>query len=94
MSNKPMFLAQRMGWLTPSARESGSQNTEKPYAMPMQRCTASAAGGTSHRLKPGAAMVLARARMLPSVTPEWANGTALIAVSLAMIDSWSPDAKL
>src|SRR5215510_7831115 len=42
---------QATGWLTPIACDSGSQNTLKPYAMPMQRWIASAAGGTSHRLK-------------------------------------------
>src|SRR6476661_1580733 len=35
----------------PIARDSGSQNTENPYAIPMQRWMQSAAGGTSHRLK-------------------------------------------
>src|SRR5262245_43470398 len=39
------------------ACDSGSQNTLKPYAMPMQRWMASAAGGTSHRLYPDPAMV-------------------------------------
>src|SRR6185295_14115763 len=41
----------------PIARLSGSQNTLNPYAIPMERWMASAAGGTSHRLKPGAAIV-------------------------------------
>ena len=45
---------------TPSMRVSGSQNTENPYAMPIQRWMARAAGGTSQRLNPGRAMVLAR----------------------------------
>ena len=31
----------------PIARDSGSQNTEKPYAMPMQRWIQSAAGATA-----------------------------------------------
>src|SRR4051812_20844565 len=37
--------------------ESGSQNTEKPYAMPMHRWIASAAGGTIQRLNPAPAMM-------------------------------------
>src|SRR5690349_4682093 len=37
----------------PIAWLSGSQKTLNPYAMPMDRCTARAAGGTSHRLNPG-----------------------------------------
>src|SRR5262245_16701798 len=41
----------------PIARESGSQNTLKPYAMPMHKWMASAAGGTSQRLNPGPAMI-------------------------------------
>src|SRR5579859_8000152 len=40
-----------------TARDSGSQNTLNPYAMPMQRWMQSAAGGTIHRLKPCPAMV-------------------------------------
>jgi hypothetical protein len=46
--------------VTPKARASGSQNTLKPYAMPMQRWIASAAGGMSHRLNPGAATMRSR----------------------------------
>jgi hypothetical protein len=41
----------------PIARLNGSQKTLKPYAIPIDRCIASAAGGTSHRLKPGVAMI-------------------------------------
>src|SRR6516165_2845971 len=44
----------------PIARDSGSQNTLKPYAMPMQRWMQSAAGGTSQRLNPGLAIILSR----------------------------------
>ena len=54
--------AQTTGCVTPSARDSGSQNTLKPYAIPMQRWMASAAGGTSQRLNPGAAMMRSRSR--------------------------------
>jgi hypothetical protein len=43
--------------VTPTALVRGIQNTENPYAMPMQRCTQSAAGGTSQRLNPGPATV-------------------------------------
>src|SRR3954467_10677940 len=50
--------------VTPSARDSGSQNTLKPYAMPMHRWIASAAGGTSQRVNPGLATMRSRSRML------------------------------
>ncbi len=46
----------------PMAFDSGSQNTENPYAMPMHRWIASAAGGTSHRLKRGPATIRSRER--------------------------------
>src|SRR4051795_8882840 len=38
------------------------------YAWPMHRCTASAAGGISQRLKPGRATVRSRARKLGTAT--------------------------
>ena len=41
----------------PIARLSGSQNTLNPYAIPMDRWMASAAGGTSQRLNSGRAMM-------------------------------------
>src|SRR5215470_3772041 len=52
-----MSGAQAIAVLPLIARDSGSQNTEKPYAMPMQRCIQSAAGGTSQRLNPAPAMI-------------------------------------
>ena len=55
-------------FVTPTARESGSQNTEKPYAIPMHRWIASAAGGTSQRLKPGPATMRSRSNK-PGVAP-------------------------
>src|SRR5499427_6067410 len=45
-----MSGAQAIAVLPLIARDSGSQKTENPYAMPMQRCIQSAAGGTSQRL--------------------------------------------
>src|SRR5690242_4416594 len=48
----------------PRARDSGSQNTLNPYAMPMHRWIASAAGGTSQRLNPGLATMRSRSRRL------------------------------
>jgi hypothetical protein len=45
------------GFVMPMARDSGNQKTLNPYAIPMQRWIASAAGGTSHRLNSGDAMV-------------------------------------
>jgi hypothetical protein len=44
----------------PMARDSGNQNTLKPYAIPMQRWMQSAAGGTSQRLNPALAMMRSR----------------------------------
>src|ERR1051326_6175811 len=41
----------------PIALLSGSQNTLNPYAMPIDRWIASAAGGTVHRLNSGDAMM-------------------------------------
>src|SRR5262245_55949838 len=46
----PTFAGQAMLCVMPSDLDSGSQNTEKPYAMPMHKWMASAAGGTSQRL--------------------------------------------
>ena len=59
----------------PIARLSGSQNTLKPYAIPIDRWMASAAGGTSQRLKPGGAMMRSLERMfgmvlLPGLKPR------------------------
>src|SRR6476661_1884771 len=51
------------GLSIPIAFDSGSQNTLKPYAMPIQRCMHSAAGGTSQRLKPAGAIVRSFARI-------------------------------
>src|SRR5690242_14455548 len=44
-------------WVIPIALLSGSQNTLKPYAIPIERWMARAAGGTSHRLNPGPATI-------------------------------------
>src|SRR6476660_9930263 len=52
-----IFQSSGADWVMPIALLSGSQKTLKPYAMPMHRCIASAAGGTSHRLNVGAAMI-------------------------------------
>src|SRR4051812_49435793 len=49
-ATKLMSAGQAIGFETPSALLNGSQNTEKPYAMPMHRWMARAAGGTSQRL--------------------------------------------
>src|SRR5437870_4326681 len=46
-------------FVIPMARLSGSQNTLNPYAMPIDKWTASAAGGTSQRLNDGEAIVRA-----------------------------------
>src|SRR5688572_18479259 len=49
-------------WSTPITCVSGILKTENAYACPIERCTASAAGGTSQRLKPGGAMEWRRSR--------------------------------
>src|SRR5208283_4486573 len=51
-----VMSGQVLAAVIPSARDSGSQNTLNPYAMPMQRWMQSAAAGTSQRLKPALAM--------------------------------------
>src|SRR5260221_9211232 len=51
---------QGIEWVIPTARLSGSQKTLNPYAMPIERWIASAAGGTSQRLKCGGAMIRSR----------------------------------
>src|SRR5579862_517950 len=45
-----MSAGQATDLVRPTARDSGSQNTLKPYAIPMHRWIARAAGGTSQRL--------------------------------------------
>ncbi len=62
----PALGAQATGLPPVSARLNGSQKTLNPYAMPMHRWIANAAGGTNHRLKPGGAMVRARDSRPPS----------------------------
>src|SRR5882757_2957225 len=61
-ATKPMSAGQATDSVMPIAFDKGSQKTEKPYAMPMHRWMARAAGGTSQRLKPGPAIVRSRAR--------------------------------
>ena len=46
-----------MASLMPSALDKGNQKTENPYAMPIHKWIAKAAGGTSQRLKPSLAMM-------------------------------------
>src|ERR1700744_5067050 len=60
---------QAFGAVRPIARDSGSQNTEKPYAIPRERWMQSAAGGTSQRLKPAAAIVRSLSRIPPPTPP-------------------------
>src|ERR1700754_3426755 len=54
--------------VTPSARDSGRQNTLKQEAIPIQRWMQGAAGGTSQRLKPAVAMVRSLSR-IPNPPP-------------------------
>src|ERR1700730_1841158 len=60
---------QAFGAVSPIARDNGSQHTEKPQDMPMHRWMQSAAGGTSHRLKPAVAIVRSLSRN-PAPTPD------------------------
>src|SRR5471032_2989178 len=55
-----MSAGQAFDFVMPIERDSGIQNTLKPYAMPMQRWMAKAAGGTSQRLNPGCAIIRSR----------------------------------
>src|SRR5262249_27350199 len=66
-----MSLGQATEVVMPTALDSGSQNTENPYAMPMHRWIASAAGGTSQRLNAGPAMI----RSLVRNPADDTNGT-------------------
>ncbi len=82
VATKLMSWGQGTDWVMPMARLSGSQNTLKPYAMPMERWIASAAGGTSHRLKPGRATIRSRSRT-PTVRvlawgSDWPRATRLL----------------
>src|SRR6266852_3645478 len=61
-AKNPRSAPQATGWVMPMARLSGSQNTLNPYAIPMDRWIASAAGGTSQRLNPGPAMIRSLAK--------------------------------
>src|SRR6185436_17269774 len=62
-----IFQSPGAGAVTPIARLSGSQKTLKPYAIPIERWIASAAGGTSQRLNPGGAMMCSFERMFGMV---------------------------
>jgi hypothetical protein len=68
-ARKLMSFAHSTDSVMPMALDSGSQKTENPYAIPIHRWMASAAGGTSQRLNPGLAMVRSRARK-PGVAGE------------------------
>jgi hypothetical protein len=56
-SSNPASAGQATAFEMPIALDRGNQNTEKPYAIPIHKCIAKAAGGTSQRLKPALAMV-------------------------------------
>src|ERR1700692_1294359 len=61
-ASRPISSGHLIEVVMPIAFESGSQKTEKPYAIPMQRWIARADGGISQRLKPGPAIVRSRAK--------------------------------
>src|SRR5476649_1543607 len=52
-----IFQSSGAACVMPIARLRGSQKTLKPYAIQIDRWMASAAGGTSQRLKPGLAII-------------------------------------
>src|SRR5258705_6864269 len=52
-----IFQSSGADCVMPMALLSGSQNTLNPYAMPMHKWIASAAGGTVHRLNSFVAMI-------------------------------------
>src|SRR5580692_591634 len=70
---------QALGAVSPMARDSGSQNTLNPYAMPIQRWMQSAAGGTSQRLKPAVAIVRSLSRM-PAPAPVMVPAPSIVAI--------------
>jgi hypothetical protein len=53
-----------------SALPSGFQNTLKPYAMPIDKCTAKAAGGTNQRLKLAPAVMFSLDKNLAMLPPK------------------------
>src|ERR1700724_3730067 len=71
---------QAFDFVMPIACDSGSQNTLKPYAMPMQRWMQSAAGGTSQRLKPDLAIILSRSRS-PGAEPTSPPACSIVAMA-------------
>src|SRR5882724_3215245 len=88
-ARKPISLGHSSDSLMPMALDSGSQNTENPYAMPMHRWMASAAGGTSQRLNPGLAMVLSRSRK------EGEGRTSVVDIMTgALRGTWRPAASV
>ena len=64
--------------------ESGSQNTLKPYAIPIDRWIARAAGGTSQRLNPGPATI--RSRVTASSTLISASASSTSAQTAVIAD--------
>src|SRR6185312_1280560 len=82
VANADMSAGHATDFVMPTACESGSQNTLNPYAMPMHRWIARAAGGTSHRLNPERAMVRSFASSptpmtsSPDPTATWFIGTS------------------
>src|SRR5262245_10077003 len=72
-----IFQSSAADCVMPIARLKGSQKTLKPYAIPIDKWMASAAGGTSHRLKSDWAMMRSRDRR-----PGMAFASATLAQSL------------
>src|SRR3569833_1508649 len=69
-SSTPMSFGQATELVMPLALDSGSQNTEKPYAIPIHRRMARAAGGTRQRLNAGPATVRSMVKKPGAVTTD------------------------
>src|SRR5690606_30671938 len=82
-AKKPMLSGQATDAEMATAFDSGSQNTLKPYAMPMHRWIASAAGGTSHRLNPGLAMMRSLASR-PGCGPGAKSSTSVLLIGFPL----------
>src|SRR5215471_18298728 len=77
------MFAQDGSGVPPIARDSGSQNTLKPYAMPMHRWMHNAAGGTSQRLNPAAAMMRSRSSRPTRIPASAPNVPCTVAMAVS-----------
>src|SRR3569833_423246 len=87
-SSTPMSFGQATELVMPIALDSGSQNTEKPYAIPIHRWMARAAGGTSQRLNAGPATVRSLVKKPGAVTTD--DMELPLGEALSMQCCWGP----